>query len=87
MKTFLSAFWVETLKARRSKVSLLTAAGISILPIVGGLFMIILKNPEQARAMGLISVKAQLIAGVDDWPTYFEVLMQSTAMGGTILFA
>lgn len=87
MNTFLSAFWVETLKARRSKVSLLTAAGISILPIVGGLFMIILKDPEAARAMGLISVKAQLTVGTADWPTYFDVLLQSTAMGGTILFA
>ena len=87
MNAFLSAFWVETLKARRSKVSLLTAAGFSIFPIVGGLFMIILKDPEAARSMGLISVKSQLTAGTADWPTYFDVLLQATAMGGTILFA
>lgn len=87
MNAFLSAFWVETLKARRSKVTPLTAAGLSLVPIVGGLFMIILKNPEQARAMGLISAKAQLTAGVADWPTYNDVLLQATAMGGTILFA
>ena len=87
MNAFLSAFWAETLKARRSQVSLLTAAASSILPLIGGLFMIILKNPEQARAMGLISIKSQLTAGVADWPTYFELLLQSTAMAGTILFA
>jgi hypothetical protein len=50
-------------KARRSKVSLLTAAGFSLFPIIDGLFMFILKDPERARAMGLISVKAQLTAG------------------------
>jgi ABC-2 type transport system permease protein len=87
MRAFLSAFWVETLKARRSKVSWLTAAGFSIVPIVGGLFMIILRDPEAARTMGLISTKSQLVAGTADWPTYFDVLLQATAMGGTMLFA
>ena len=87
MNAFLSAFWAETLKARRSKVSLLTAAGFLILPIIGGLFMLILKDPERARAMGLISVKAQLIAGVADWPTFFGILTQGIAVGGSILFA
>lgn len=88
MNAFLSAFWAETLKARRSKISILTAAGFSILPFVGGLFMIILKDPEWARSMGLISAKAQLAtAGVADWPTFFNILMQGTAVGGAILFA
>ncbi len=87
MNAFVSAFWAETLKARRSKVSLLTAAGLLILPLVGGLFMIILKDPERARAMGLISVKAQLTAGVADWPTFFGILAQGTAVGGAILFS
>jgi ABC-2 type transport system permease protein len=87
MNAFLSAFWAETLKARRSKVSLLTFAGFSILPIVDGLFMFILKDPERARAMGLISVKAQITAGVADWPTFFQVLLLGTAIGAAILFA
>jgi ABC-2 type transport system permease protein len=87
MSDFLSAFWAEALKARRSKVSLLTAAGFLILPLVGGLFMIILKNPERARALGLISVKAQLTAGAADWPAFFGMLTQGTAVGGGILFA
>ena len=87
MNAFLSAFWAETLKARRSKISVLTAAGFLILPLVDGLFMIILKDPVRARAMGLISVKAQLTAGVADWSTFFGILTQGTAIGGAILFA
>lgn len=35
----------------------------------------------------LISVKAQLTAGVADWPTFFQVLLLGTAIGGAILFA
>jgi ABC-2 type transport system permease protein len=88
MNAFRSALWAETLKTRRSKVPLLTAVGLSLLPFVGGVFMIILKDPEQARAMGLISVKAQLATGgVADWPTYFEVLSQGIGIGGAVLFA
>lgn len=87
MKSFLSAYWAEALKARRSKVPWLTAAGFLILPVIGGLFMFILKDPERAKTMGLISVKAQITAAVADWPTYFGMLTLGTAMGGMILYA
>ena len=36
-----SALWAETLKMIRSKVPLVTALGFSLMPLVGGLFMII----------------------------------------------
>jgi len=88
MNALLGALWAETLKARRSRVSLVTAAGFSVFPIIGGLFMLIMKDPERARAMGLIGAKAQLLsAGVADWPSYFDFLSVGTAGGGAILFA
>ncbi len=49
--------------------------------------MIILKDPEAARSMGLISTKAQITAGSADWPAYFSLLSQFVAAGGAILFA
>lgn len=78
---------VELLKARRSKVPLFTALGFSLAPIAGGFFMIILKDPETARSMGLISTKAQIFAGTADWPTYFGMLAQAAAIGGMVLFS
>jgi len=87
MNSFLSAFWAETLKARRSRITLLSVAGFSIFPLVDGLFMYILKDPERARAMGLIGAKAQMTAGVADWPTFYQVLLLGTAVGGAILYA
>lgn len=87
MNAFPAAFWAEMLKAGRSRMPLGTAVGFLLLPLVGGLFMIILKNPEQARAMGLISAKAQLTVGVADWPAFLEMLLQGSAVGGAILFA
>jgi len=87
MNGFVVALWAETLKMYRSKVPLFTFLGLSIAPLMGGLFMIILKDPQAARSMGLISAKAQLTAGVADWATFFSILSQAVALGGAIVFA
>lgn len=87
MKGFFSSLWAEALKVRRSKVPLFTFIGLSIAPLVGGLFMIILKDPEAARSMGLISAKAQLTAGTAEWATFFSILSQAVAVGGAVVFA
>lgn len=87
MHVLLNTLWAEQLKARRSRVPIFTAAGFLILPCIAGLFMLILKNPEHARGMGLISTKAQLSAGVADWPTFLSMLTQGVAIGGGMLFA
>jgi len=87
MNAFFAAFWAESLKARRARITWLAAAGILMLPLAGGLFMMILKNPSQAQSWGLISAKAQLTVGVADWPSYFDMLFQGSAMGGAFLFA
>jgi ABC-2 type transport system permease protein len=87
MNNFAQAVWVEMLKARRSRMPLLTALGFSLFPLGGGFFMIILKDPEFARRVGLISAKAQITMGVADWPTYLKFLTLGTAMGGIMLFS
>jgi ABC-2 type transport system permease protein len=53
---------------------------------MGGFFMVVLKDPERARRLGLIGTKAQLLTGIADWPTYLGVLAQATAVGGVLLF-
>ena len=87
MNGFLPPLWAETLKMRRSKVPLFAAIGLSMAPFMAGLFMIILKDPDAARSMGLISTKAQLTVGVADWPAFFGMLAQAIAIGGAIVFA
>jgi ABC-2 type transport system permease protein len=87
MNHFASAFWAEMLKARRSKIPFFTALGLSIAPVVGGLFMVILKDPESAKSMGLISAKAQITAGTAEWSTFFNMQAQAVAIGGMIVFA
>ena len=86
MNGLVAALWAESLKARRSRMPWLTALGISLAPLMGGLFMVVLKDPQWARRYGLISTKAQVTAGSADWPTYLGLLTQAVAVGGLIIF-
>ena len=87
MNGFLASLWAETLKARRSKVPLLASIGFTLAPLMDGLFMFIMKDPERAREMGLLSVKAQLAMSTAEWATFFGVLTQAVAIGGVIVFS
>jgi ABC-2 type transport system permease protein len=87
MKLFPAALWSEFLKARRSPVPWLAGFGFCLAPLAGGLFMWILKDPERARSMGIISVKAQIAAGVADWPAMLGFLAQGIFGGGAIITA
>jgi ABC-2 type transport system permease protein len=87
MNGFLASLWAETLKARRSKVPLLASIGFTLAPLMDGLFMFIMKDPERAREMGLLSVKAQLAMSTAEWATFFGVLTQAIAIGGVIVFS
>ncbi|HET9758064.1 MAG TPA: ABC transporter permease [Candidatus Limnocylindrales bacterium] len=87
MSGFVVAVRTEMLKARRSRVPWGVAIGFSLAPLVTGLFMVILKDPERARSLGLLGAKAQLTAGTADWPTYIDLLGQAVAVGGAVLFA
>ncbi len=86
MNNIAQAIWVEGLKARRSKMPLITALGFSAIALAGGFFMLIIKDPEMARRVGLISVKAQITLGVADWPNYIRFLEMATGAGGIVLF-
>lgn len=86
MNNLYPALWAEFLKARRSKMPLLTGLGFSMIPLAGGFFMLVLKDPEMARRVGLISVKAQITIGSADWTNYLHFLTLAVGAGGIIFF-
>jgi ABC-2 type transport system permease protein len=87
MTSLAAALSCELRKARRSPVPLWTAAGFTLAPLAGGLFMFILEDPARARALGLLGAKAQLTMRSADWPTFLGMMAQATAVGSSLLFA
>ncbi|KGP72882.1 ABC transporter permease [Pontibacillus yanchengensis] len=77
--------WVEWVKSRKSKVVWITFFAFTMLPLMGGFFMFVLKHPEFAEQAGLLGAKAQL-AGSADWPSYFMMLSQGIGIGGLFIF-
>lgn len=75
----------EFLKLRRSKVTWLTWLAFSFMPVVGALFMWIVREPDRAAQLGLLGKKAQFAGVTADGPSYFGLLLQTTGIGGMIL--
>jgi ABC-2 type transport system permease protein len=86
MHNVIAALWAEELKMRRSKVPWIAALGFALAPLIGGLFMLILRDPAWARQWGLLTTKAQITTGHADWPAFWALLAQATAVGGMIIF-
>lgn len=85
MKGIESAIWAEFLKMRRSTALWATFAVVSIMILMMGLMMFVLKNPELAKDLGLLSVKAQLF-GAADWPSFFTIFSESMPGMEMVLF-
>ena len=75
----------EFMKLRRSKITWLSWLAISIMPLVGGLFMWIVQEPGRAAQLGLLGDKAQFLNATADWAGYFDILLQTTGIGGMIV--
>ncbi len=85
MNAFAQVIYVESLKARRSRMTLFTALGFALLPLVCGFFMVVLKDRAGA-APRADQRQARIVAGAADWPTYLGLLAQAIAGGGMVLF-
>ncbi|SDL85101.1 ABC transporter permease [Sediminibacillus halophilus] len=85
MKSFFNIVSVEIYKSYKSKTIWLTALAFTMLPVMGGFFMYVLKNPDFAERIGLIGAKAQL-AGSADWPSFLGLLAQGIAVGGLFVY-
>jgi len=76
----------ELKKVRRSKTLWITALAFLLVTLISGLFMFILKDPEQARRLGLVGAKAQIFGGSADWPSFFSLVLLMVSVGGLIIF-
>ena len=71
--TFLRVLSTEFLKLKRTRIPWVLALVYCLAPLMMSLMMVVLKNPELGRRMGLVAAKAQLTIGAADWPTYLQI--------------
>lgn len=85
MNKLITCISIEIEKFFHSKTPLITMLAFTLVPLFGGFFMFVLKDPILAQKLGFISVKAHII-GTADWPSYLSLLAQAIAIGGIIVF-
>jgi len=79
--------WIEFRKAIRSKVPFWTVMGSLFMPLAIAFLIFVARNPEISKKLGLISVKADLMAySATDWASYLELAAMIVSAGGFFLF-
>jgi ABC-2 type transport system permease protein len=87
MNSLVDMLWIELRKAQRSRLPLWTSLGSLFMPLGIAFLIFAAKNPQISRQLGLVSVKANLVAyAATDWTTYLSLFGQLISAGGFILF-
>jgi ABC-2 type transport system permease protein len=84
---FGQALATEFMKLRRSKVTWLTFAGLSMGPLGMALLMWILREPGRAQQLGLLGAKANLSGLEATWAAYAATLTLIVGVGGMLLLS
>jgi ABC-type transport system involved in multi-copper enzyme maturation permease subunit len=82
---FLQVLYSEFLKLRRTKITWIVGLLYGFGPLALSFFMIILREPELARRLGLLTAKAQLTVGTADWPTYLSLIAVVLSAGTIVI--
>lgn len=86
MRRQILAIKAELLKNRNSAILWVTFIAFSLAPVMGGIFMVIMRNPEALAKAGAFSTKARMMNFSSDWHSYFNILSQAIGVGGILVF-
>ena len=76
----------ELIKNKHSRIVWVTFMAFALAPVMGGIFMLIVRNPETMAQAGALQTKAQLMNFSADWPSYLGLLNQAVGVGGILIF-
>lgn len=87
MNNIFNMVWVEWRKAIRSRIPVWTSIFALFLPVVVALMILISRNPEISRKLGVISAKADLIGfATTDWQAFMVLLAELMGTAGFFMF-
>ncbi len=83
MNNLPAALWSESLKARRSKVFLVSILFFLFVGVMMGMLTFVAKHPEIAGRSATMGAKASAL-GKADWPNFFALLIQTILALGSL---
>jgi ABC-type transport system involved in multi-copper enzyme maturation permease subunit len=86
MKGFISAFQAELIKLRHSRIVWVSFIAFSIAPLMGGVFMLVIRDPEALAKAGALAAKVRAMNFSASWVNYMDMLTQAMGVGGLLLF-
>lgn len=86
MKQQIQALQAEFIKNKYSNILWVTFIAFGLAPIMGGVFILIVQDPDALAKAGGLAVKAQAMNFEANWQSYFSVLTQAIGVGGVLVF-
>jgi ABC-type transport system involved in multi-copper enzyme maturation permease subunit len=80
------ALKAEILKNRHSKIIWITFIAFALAPLMGAMFIFIIKHPDKVSLSGMLKMKANMVAFLADWNSYLSLLSQAIGVGGVLIF-
>jgi ABC-2 type transport system permease protein len=80
------ALKAEFIKNKHSKILLISFIAFALVPIMGGVFMLVMQNPEAMANASLLNTKMEAMQVSADWGALFMILTQGMGVGGIMVF-
>src|SRR5688572_23608403 len=86
MKQQLLALQAELMKNRYSRIVWVTFIAFALAPVMGGIFILIIRDPEALAKAGGLAAKVRAMGFTPSWNSYLSVLTQAVGVGGVLVF-
>ncbi|HRG67698.1 MAG TPA: ABC transporter permease [Saprospiraceae bacterium] len=86
MKHQIQALQAEFLKNKYSNILWATFIAFALAPIMGGVFILIINDPDSLAKAGGLAAKAKAMDFQSNWKSYLGLLTQTVGVGGVLVF-
>lgn len=86
MTYFIQAIRAEILKNRHSPINYVPFLAMTLAPLFGSVFMLLMMGDGYEGLSGAFKAKAVLLSFEANWPSFLSLLTQAIGIGGIIIF-
>lgn len=86
MNQFIQTLQAELIKNKYSNILWATFIAFGLAPVMGGIFILIVQDPEALAKAGGLAAKAKAMNFEGNWKSYLGLLTQAVGVGGVLVF-